>query len=72
MTNYQKIKEMSVEELADFNIKPIIIEDDDYDDEDELTSITMIGFQTSDEKEFIDYDDAYEHELNWLKQECKE
>lgn len=71
MTNYQRIKDMNIEELAEFNIRDILIEEDDYDYDDNLSSIIIDGFQTSDGRKFRDYDDAFEHELNWLKQEYK-
>lgn len=72
MTNYQKIKEMSVEELADFNIRPIINENKNCDCEENIIFVILEGFETSDGNEFMNYDEAYEHELNWLKQEHKE
>lgn len=60
MTNYENQKNMSIEEMAKFNVKMIMSEG-------------YYFYLTSDKSEFDDfeYDNAIQYEINWLNKKVK-
>ncbi len=60
MTNYERRKNMTIEEMAKDNVHPV----DNIDD--------IQFYQTSDGIGFMDRKAAIAHELYWLKQEAEE
>ena len=73
MTNYEHIRKMTIEEMAEDRIHLSLEEVFDYDYEENLIMSTARFFKTSDGEEFDIYEDALEHEVDWLKREyCSE
>lgn len=73
MTNYEHIRKMTIEEMAEDRIHLSLEEVFDYDYEENLIMSTDRFFKTSDGEEFDIYEDALEHEVDWLKREyCSE
>ena len=74
MTKFERIKAMSIKELAERNvyyaIKSYIDWGFDGEDEYQYTDYTD-GYKTSDGEFFYDLDDAIEHEIEWLQQEVE-
>lgn len=69
MTNYRRLKNMTLKEFAEFNVKSSEWIEYEYDIEDNLYPSTEYGYTTSDGEKFYDYnyDGAIEHEIEWLK-----
>ena len=75
MTLFQKIHEMSLEELAKFLVYPGFEQDFDYqfDGEDEYpVDLYNDGFVTSDKQFFFFEDSAIEHQIELLQSEYSE
>lgn len=66
-TNYDYLKSLSLEEMADRNIQYVTSVDIDYDYDENSYEVLRGGYVTSDGERFMDYEDALEHEINWLK-----
>lgn len=66
MTNFERIKVMTIEEMAKHNIRETIESDIDYDWEENAIESTRSVLMTSDENTFFCYELALEHEIEWL------
>ena len=66
-TNYDYLKSLSLEEMADRNIQYVTSIDIDYDYDENSYEVLRGDYVTSDGETFMDYEDALEHEINWLK-----
>ena len=68
-TNYNKLKELPLEEFAEYFVYYCPITEYDYDIYDEVYSYEMEGYKTSvDEKQhFYDEKDAIDWTIEWLK-----
>lgn len=62
MTNYERLKSMSIEEMARQNIKPVMV---NIGYQLHTIFITSDGYQSEDKYE------AFEQELEWLKSEVE-
>lgn len=74
MTNFERIKAMSLEALAEYNVSTAIkaYTDWGFDGEDEYQYTDYIdGYKTSDGEFFYDLEDAIEHEIEWLQKEVE-
>lgn len=73
MTYFEKIKAMTLHELAEFNVHESYEYYADYDWYSERTiEYHEIGYRTSDGSFFDHKEDAVEYEAEWLDQEVKE
>lgn len=63
MTNGDRIRAMTDEELAEENARPVFIWNDD---------VGLLEYVTSDGERFEDEEEAVKHELDWLLQPAKE
>ena len=74
MTNFERIKAMSLEELAERNVSNATLAYTDwgFDGEDEYQYTAYdYGYKTSDGEFFYDLEDAIAHEIEWLQQEVQ-
>ena len=74
MTNFERIKSMSSEELAEHNVSYATREYTDwgFDGTDEYPYTAYEdGYKTSDGEFFWDLEGAIEHEIEWLQQEVE-
>ena len=74
MTNFERIKAMSIEELAECNVSNATRTYTDYgfDGVDEYAYTAYEdGYETSDGEFFYSLQDAIEHEIEWLQQEVE-
>lgn len=75
MTNFERIKAMSIKELAEDNISYATRSYTDwgFDGTDEyMYDAYEDGYKTSDGEFFYDLEDAIEHEIEWLQKEVDE
>lgn len=72
MTNFEKIKNMTVEEMARRNIKPELEINHNWNPSCTISSIGRICYKTSDSEEFYDENEALQHEIEWLESEVEE
>ena len=66
-TNYDYLKSLSLEEMADRNVQYVTSIDIDYDYDENSYEVLRGDYVTSDGETFMYYKDALEHEINWLK-----
>ena len=74
MTNFERIKAMSIEELAKHNVSYATrtYTDWGFDGTDEYPyDAYEDGYKTSDGEFFYGIEDAIEHEIEWLQQEVE-
>lgn len=60
MTNYERKKNMTIEEMAEDNTRLELAKDEE------------LIYETSDGNEFNDKETALEHEIDWLSQEAED
>ena len=70
MTNGDKIRAMTDEEIAHAQIYVSYFNDYDYDFEEESVDNWNPYYVCSDSARFDSEDDAIEHEIDWLRQEA--
>ena len=73
MTNEEHILLIPTEQLAELLIRPIQQEeyDEDWDGNTVYAGLTDL-YRTSDGFDFMFFEDAVEHEIEWLKEEYRE
>jgi len=74
VTNFERIKTLTVLELAKHNVREcqIVIDNWCEGEEDEYYSPDLVdGFMTSDGKTYEDYEEAFAHEVKWLQAPVK-
>ena len=71
MTNGDKIRAMTDEEIAHTQIYVSYFNDYDYDLEEETVDNWNPCYVCSDDTRFDSEDDAIEHEIDWLRQEAE-
>ena len=74
MTNFEKIKSMTLEELAKFNLRYTVEMQLDYDYEENAYEYPEDVIQTSDGTTFYSFNEheALEYERLWLQSEVEE